>query len=163
MMEKIPGIRGLDHVGITVPDLKQAVDFFVHVLGCTALYDLGPFKSDDDWMKEHLNVDPKAEIPKVTMLRCPNGVSFEVFEYKVANQQKAYPSNSDIGGHHLAFYVEDITKGVETLKKNGLKVLGDPVKMTEGPSAGESWVYFLSPWGLQLELTSFPEGKAYEK
>jgi glyoxylase I family protein len=24
-------------------------------------------------------------------------------------------------------------------------------------------VYFLSPWGMQFELVSFPNGKAYEK
>ena len=30
----IPGIRGLDHVGFTVPDLEQAHEFFVDVLGC---------------------------------------------------------------------------------------------------------------------------------
>ena len=35
--------------------------------------------------------------------------------------------------------------------------------MTEGPSAGEAQVCFLTPWGMQLELVSCPEGKAYEK
>jgi hypothetical protein len=30
-------------------------------------------------------------------------------------------------------------------------------------SLGQRWVYFLTPWGMQLELVSFPEGKAYEK
>jgi hypothetical protein len=35
--------------------------------------------------------------------------------------------------------------------------------MTEGPNAGLSWVYFLAPWGMQLELVSAPDGMAYEK
>jgi hypothetical protein len=35
--------------------------------------------------------------------------------------------------------------------------------MKEGPSAGETWVYFLAPWGTQMELVSFPNGKAYLK
>ena len=30
----IPGMRGHDHTGITVPDMKQAVDFFTDVVGC---------------------------------------------------------------------------------------------------------------------------------
>ena len=25
-----------------------------------------------------------------------------------------------------------------------------------------SWIYFLTPWGMQLELVSFPNGKGYE-
>ncbi|MEH6578374.1 MAG: hypothetical protein V7731_15025 [Amphritea sp.] len=35
--------------------------------------------------------------------------------------------------------------------------------MTAGANAGESWVYFMTPWGMQLELVSYPNGMAYEK
>ena len=48
--EGLPGMRGTDHIGITAPDLKQAVDFLVNVIGCEAFYKLGPFKADNDWM-----------------------------------------------------------------------------------------------------------------
>ena len=27
---------------------------------------------------------------------------------------------------------------------------------------GQHWVYFRSPWGTQLELVSYPDGKVYE-
>ena len=30
----VPGLRGHDHTGITVPDIKEATNFFVNVLGC---------------------------------------------------------------------------------------------------------------------------------
>jgi hypothetical protein len=30
----LPGMRGHDHTGITVPDMKEALTFFVDVLGC---------------------------------------------------------------------------------------------------------------------------------
>lgn len=39
----LPGLRGADHIGFTVPDLEQAVQFFVEVIGCEAFYPLGPF------------------------------------------------------------------------------------------------------------------------
>jgi hypothetical protein len=29
-----------------------------------------------------------------------------------------------------------------------------------GPSKGLTWVYFLSPWGMRLELVSYPTGIA---
>lgn len=32
--DSIPGMRGHDHTGVTVPDMKQAVDFFTEVVGC---------------------------------------------------------------------------------------------------------------------------------
>jgi hypothetical protein len=54
-------------------------------------------------------------------------------------------------------------KAVAYLKGKGLKFLGEPTVMTGGPSAGETWGYFLSPWGMNLELVSYPKGKAYEK
>ena len=33
--------------------------------------------------------------------------------------------------------------------------------MNEGPSAGLRWVYFVSPWGMTMELVSYPRGMAY--
>jgi catechol-2,3-dioxygenase len=34
---QLPGLRGIDHIGITVPDIEQASAFFVAVLGCELL------------------------------------------------------------------------------------------------------------------------------
>ncbi len=34
VMTGIPGVRGVDHIGITVPDLVQAYEFFTEALGC---------------------------------------------------------------------------------------------------------------------------------
>ena len=34
--------------------------------------------------------------------------------------------------------------------------------MDSGPTQGLTWVYFLSPWGMQLELVSYPAGLAVE-
>ena len=39
--------------------------------------------------------------------------------------------------------------------------MGAPVA-SAGASAGQRWLYFRSPWGMQFELVSFPDGKAYE-
>ena len=159
----IPGLRGTDHVGFTVPNLQEAVEFFVDVVGCEPFYELGPFQSDDDWMTEHLNVHPRTIMRKLMFLRCANGSNFEIFEYEAPDQVAAPPKNSDIGGHHLAFYVDDIHAALEHLRSHGVRILGDPTVRTDGPSAGQTWVYFLAPWGMQIELVSFPDGKGYEK
>ena len=42
----MPGLRGHDHTGITVPDMKQATDFFINVLGCKEAMSFGPFADD---------------------------------------------------------------------------------------------------------------------
>lgn len=161
--EGLPGMTGMDHIGFTVPDLAQAVSFFTDVLGCSAFYPLGPFSGGDStWMQDHLNVDPKATIPAMRLVRCGNGANLEIFQYTAPDQNAKLPRNSDIGGHHLAFYTTQMDAAVSYLESQGVKVLGAPTTMTDGPSSGETWVYFLAPWGMQLELVSYPDGKAYE-
>ena len=75
----MPGLKGTDHIGFTVPDLDAAIDFFVNVIGCEPFYELGPFASDGDWMQTHLNVHPRTVMKKLRFLRCRNGANFEVF------------------------------------------------------------------------------------
>ena len=78
----IPGLRGGDHVGITVPDIEQAHAFFVDVLGFDYVYSLPEMRHDDDWMLAHLNVEPHAVVREIRFYRCRFGLNFEVFEYE---------------------------------------------------------------------------------
>jgi hypothetical protein len=54
----------------------------------------------------------------------------------------------------------DLDAAVAHLRRNGVKVLGEPTSMNEGPSAGLRWVYFVSAWGMTMELVSYPSGMA---
>jgi catechol 2,3-dioxygenase-like lactoylglutathione lyase family enzyme len=159
----IPGLRGIEHVGLTVPDMDAAVRFFVDILGCEDCFRLGPFAADDDWMSRQVGVDARARIPEIRLLRCHHGANLELFRFEAPGQSHVMPRNSDLGGHHLAFYVDDMPTAIAYLRANDITVMGEPVVMTEGPSAGQSWVYFLSPWGLQLELVSTPHGIAFDQ
>lgn len=159
----LPGLRGTEHVGFTVPDLDQATSFFVDVIGCEYMFELGTFVADDDWMSTHLNVHPHAKMRRLRFFRCKFGPNFEVFEYDAPDQNMTPPKNSDIGGHHLAFYVDDFDVAVEYLRAKGIRLLGEPTVRSSGPNAGQTWIYFLSPWGMQFELVSFPNGKGYEQ
>jgi catechol 2,3-dioxygenase-like lactoylglutathione lyase family enzyme len=146
-----------------VPDLEQATAFFVEVIGCECFFELGPFAADDDWMATHLNVHPRTVMRRLRFFRCKHGPNFEIFQYEAPDQSLNMPRNSDIGGHHLAFYVDDFDAAVAYLVSKGVVLLGEPTVRTSGPNAGQIWIYFLSPWGMQLELVSYPNGKAYEE
>ena len=159
----LPGLHGTDHIGFTVPDLDQAVDFFVNVIGCEPFYDLGPFSAQDDWMTTHLGVHPRTVMSRLKFLRCKNGSNFEIFEYSAPDQNTVQPKNSDVGGHHLAFYVDDMDAALDHLRAHGVTIMGEPTVRTTGASGGQTWVYFQTPWGMQLELVCFPNGKAYEQ
>lgn len=161
----IPGIRGMEHVGLTVPNLQDACDFFEKILGAEVLFSAATdFRNDDsDWMTEHLNIHPRAVIKEFRYVRLGNGTNLELFEFSSPDQKTVLPKNSDVGGYHLAFYVDDIYAAVKYLSDNGVKVLDVPTVYTEGPNIGLTWCYFLAPWGLQLEVVSAPTGTNFDK
>jgi catechol 2,3-dioxygenase-like lactoylglutathione lyase family enzyme len=158
----LPGLRRLDHVGFTVPDLDAAHAFLVDVLGCEYLYSLGPFSSDDDWMTRHLRVHPRAEMVENRWFRLGEHAIFEVFHYRSPDQRDSMPRNSDIGGHHVALYVDDLDVAIDHLRGHGIEVLDGPTA-SRGPAEGNRWIYFLTPWGMQFELVSYPGGKAFDR
>ncbi len=161
MSTGVPGLRGADHIGFTVPDLEEAERFLVDVLGAVRVYTLGSRRADDDWMTRQLGVHPRTAIAEIRFYRLGNGTNLEVFAYDAADGQAPPPRNSDIGGHHLALYVDDLDTAVSYLREAGVEVMGEPVT-SAGASAGQRWIYFRAPWGMQFELVSFPDGKAYE-
>ncbi|WP_410650383.1 VOC family protein [Amycolatopsis sp. cmx-4-54] len=164
MNSGIPGTRNVDHVAYTVPDLDQAVGFFVDVLGADLVYLTGPVSDPDgDWMARKLNVHARASA-HIAMLRLGPTMNVELFEYDTPGQNRALPRNSDHGGHHLAFYVDDVDAAADYLRRQqGVRMLGEPETIEQGPIAGSRWVYFLTPWGMQLEIVHVPAGRPYEK
>ena len=159
---RLPGLHGTDHIGITVPNLDEAVDFFVNVIGCEPFYDLGLFQSDGDWMSEHMNVHPRTVMRELRFYRIAGQAVLEVFQYEAPGQGTEVPRNSDVGGHHLALYVDDLDAAIAYLREQGVTVLGEPT-VSRGASEGQRWIYVLAPWGLQLELVSYPGGKAFDR
>ena len=161
--DSLPGMRGVNHIGLTVPDLAQAETFFTDVLGCQRALGFGPFRDDKgSFMQDVLDVDPRAVIEEIVMLRCEFGSNIELFHYTAPDQKTVTVRNSDIGGHHIAIYVDDIDAAAAYLKDKGVKTNMGPIPVSEGPAAGQSILYFSAPWGLQMEAISFPKGMAYE-
>lgn len=161
--EPLPGMRGVDHIGITVPDMDQAETFFSDILGCEKAMSFGPFRDDKGtFMQDLLDVHPRAVIENITLMRCGFGSNIELFKYTSPDQKTAELRNSDIGGHHIALYVDDIAAAAAYFKKQGIRTLLGPLPVNEGPAAGQSILYFFAPWGLQLEAISYPDGMAYQ-
>lgn len=160
----IPGARSVHHVAYTVPDLDEAIAFFTDVIGAELAYRIGPVEDKaGDWMTRQLNVHADASA-HIAMLRLGSTVNLELFEYTAPGQSQTLPRNSDWGGHHLAIYVEDVDKAVQYLRAQpGVTVLGEPQTITEGPIAGDRWVYFTTPWGMQMEVLNMPPRMPYEQ
>ncbi len=157
-MSGLPGLRGAEHVGLTVPDLDAAGHFLVDVLGAHLVFDGGTIR-DDDIMVRVLGAKA-GDQASYAFFRLGQGLNLEVFEYRTDDRGR-HPGNHQSGGHHIALYVDDIELAVAHLRAHGVTV-DDPEFIRSGPAAGSHWVYFKTPWGLQMELVSYPDGKAYE-
>ena len=60
-LPRVPSLRAMDHVAYTVPDLDEAVRFFVDHFGAELIFVDGPFVDErGDGMRLRLNVDPRA-------------------------------------------------------------------------------------------------------
>jgi catechol 2,3-dioxygenase-like lactoylglutathione lyase family enzyme len=162
MGKGIPGLSHVDHVGLTVPDLNAAVRFYCDVVGGHELYRLGPFDAAEmprmaegrDWTAAHINVaDARLTI---AMLSIGPNLMLELFQYDrpaVRNEQP--PRNCDLGGHHIAFKVDDLEAAKSHLAGHGCKVMTGPIVLDQGPCATTRVNYVLDPWGNQLELVEY--------
>jgi glyoxylase I family protein len=154
----LPGLRGAEHLGLTVPDLEAACAFLVEVIGAVEVFDGGTIE-DPDVMTRVLRA-PAGTTTRYRFLRLGTGLNLEVFEYAPATG--APPGNHAAGGHHIALYVDDIDAAHAHLAAHGVALSGPPEHIADGPAAGSAWFYFRAPWGLQMECVSYPDGKAYE-
>ena len=160
---KVPGLLGVDHVGLTVPDIAVAANWLEQNLGFFNPLTFGPFSDPGNFMKLLVDVEPRAVVNVIRMLRGGNGPGIELFSYTAPGQDHSFRRNSDWGGHHVALYVRDIEKGVDFLQSETGSKRDGPLTLTGGAAAGQSINYFETPFGTNVELISYPHGMAYEK
>ena len=157
------GLIGMDHVGLTVPDINQAIEWFDDVMGASAPLTFGPFADPvGTFMQDLLGVDPRAVVEQITVLRIGRSANIELFKYTAPDQRQTFPKNSDWAGHHIASYVTDIAEAVDYMVSRGVQKFLGPLPVTDGPAAGQSINYFRTPFGTYIELISYPQGMAYE-
>lgn len=155
-------VYGMHHIGIIMPDLKEAIEFFKAVFGAVEVFHTGPFDVDDSFMQRKLGTPPHTRIRDLVFLRCGDRTNVELFQYSGEDSSARPRRNSEIGGTHLCFEVEDVFASAARLRTQGIDLLEGPNTVTEGPLAGFSWIYFSAPWGQSLEIASF-SSLGYEK
>jgi catechol 2,3-dioxygenase-like lactoylglutathione lyase family enzyme len=155
-------LYGMEHVGFTVPDLDEAVRFFEKALDAVTAMETGPVPADNAFMVRRLGVPEHCRIENIKVLRCGNGANLELFEYSGETKQAALKRNSEAGGFHLAFQVEDAVAAAASLRQMDVDVLEGPTYVESGPMKGLTWVYLRTPWGQFLELVSRSGPLGYE-
>lgn len=160
----LPGRTALDHVGLTVPNLEQAIDYFVELLGCELVFTAGPY-DNVGWTWEGENA-PETATVRVAVVTHDHTHNIELLEYtnKPRTAAGEVPRPSDPGGAHIAFYVEDIDGVVEKVRQYpGVRLLGEVDLELGTPISGTRWIYTLSPWGQVVEFMNYKPGLPYEE
>ncbi len=151
----IVSARHVDHVGMTVPNLDEAIRFFEDALGGLLLWRVGPFH-------ETATGVPINSV-QIAMLRLGPSLNIELLEFDADQQQRKMPSNIDMGAGHIAFFVDDILAAAESLRKHGAELLQGPLEGAGEEKKGEKIWYFKTPWGAFMEILWRPDHLPYEQ
>ena len=136
----LPGLLGLDHVGIAVPDLEAALNFYSGLLGLQVVH---REENLDQQVAELMLTTPEAG--------SNNGQLQLVMPLPGNSTLKRFLMRRGSGLHHVAYAVSDVRSASSILRHRGLQVLYD------SPRAGTrgSQINFVHPkdtGGVLLEL-----------
>lgn len=142
-------MKAIHHIGVSVANLEEAIDFYHDVLGLEFSREPSPVFDDP-------NMGPAIGVPGAALrqacFQCGDA-QVELQEYTAPDPpNRAPPPPNAIGAAHIAFRVSDIEAAKRALEEKGIRFLSDVNVVDEGTIAGWRWVYFHDPAGNTLEL-----------
>ena len=141
-------ITKVEHTGITVTSLHDALEFWVGVLGFTHLYTM---RFPNDPFNENVVGVSGAALPLATV-EGP-GHSIELLEYSAPDHRKSLkPRSCDVGSVHVAFLVDHLDALLDRITQAGWHPVGTPQTVAEGDRAGLRLAYVRGPDGVTLEF-----------
>lgn len=155
--------RGIQHIGVTVPDLDAATAFLVDGLGARIAYN--GLTGDDDRrrgaeVERQLGLPSGAAIHRQRMIVIGEGPGLEMFE--ISGEQRAAAGLADLGLNHISLYCDDIEGSLAGLVAAGGTALSEVHgNSRHEDSPGNGSVYVRAPWGMVIELQTIPSGHCY--
>ena len=138
-LSRLPGLLGIDHVGIAVVDLDAAIAFHTEVLGLVVAHrEVNADQAVEEVMLVPHQGDPSAQVQLVAALAEDSAVG-------------RFLKRRGPGLHHLAYQVLDLSRVSRVLHKSGVRLIYD------SPRAGTrgSRINFVHPkdtGGILVEL-----------
>lgn len=160
-------VRGIDHVGIFVPDIEQGKAFFIAAFGARLIYQSldssQPPEQGDDLVR-NTGIAPGSVLRAQCVLKLGQGPDIEMFEM-VAPGQSPTTGRSDIGLNHFALYADDPQAAIERFEKAGGRMFSQPneILFKTEQGANNTFCYGVTPWGMNIEFISYPGEMGYEE
>ncbi|EHH68056.1 VOC family protein [Gluconobacter morbifer] len=155
--------RGIDHVGVTVPDINAAIRFLEVAFGGIPLYrnvtHAAPQQGPET--EKILGLPVGTVVREMCMVALGHGPGIELFEMHGPDQRDA-SRPCDWGLQHFAVYVDDIHAACHRFREAGGTLLTEPQKqpsLEAGP--GNMFCYGRTPWGMIIELLSTPSQERF--
>ena len=160
-------VRGLDHVGVTVPNMEEAERFFIEGLGAEFIYEtlnrsMPPFEGP---ATERMMQGPAGlKVSRIRMYKLGTGPTLELFEYDDVEGQRGPLRGCDVGWQHIAVYVDDMEAALARVLAAGAEQLNQPWDLTRAESGpGNRFCFVKTPFGALIELITYPSPQPYEQ
>ena len=160
MSRKLPGVIGVHHIGVSVPDLDKAREFYLDILG--AVEEVEPLSWADNPFIDRI-VGLEGSAARQFFCRLGN-VQIEVFEYSAPRQAQLAPDRgvNEYGYTHFAIQVEDLEAVHERIVAAGLPVHAPPDMSSitvdaDGTKHGYSGTYCRDFFGNVFEILEIHE------
>jgi len=147
--------KRVQHFGLTVSNLDEALHFFHDLLGLEAT----PIRETSGERPETI-LGMKGISLRLAIVKVPDGNNIELIEYLAPKGQKIDLRTCNPGVPHISFIVDDIQKMYDDLSAKGVKFVNPPYWGGQSV-AGHGWgVCFLrGPDGISIELMQPPKEK----
>ena len=148
-MKEIKYPKSFSHIGITVPDIHKAVNFYQDVMGWYVIMAPSKVKKERDTAIGQMCIDVFGEDWdefEIAHLSTSDGIGVELFSFP---NPPARPSRPEAQGlRHLCFAVDDVAATVVWLTGLGIEV--EPIRID--PYTEQPFTFFADPDGLPLEI-----------
>lgn len=143
-----PALCGVHHVGMTVADLPQAIDFWERLLGVAP---------HDRRVLDGPMVGVLTGYAEVRIDSCwfdlPGGGALELLQYLNRSESAHDDGTAHPGNVHLCFEVDDMASAHAHAVACGARpVSAEPIRVKQGPRAGTEVAYLRGPDGVTIEL-----------
>src|SRR3989344_15470 len=141
-------ITSINHLSFTVSNLDKSVKFYRDVLGIKVL-DISP---RDEKFSEKVTGIQKARL-RIAYLEGKN-CSVELVQYLSPRGKKIDTATCNIGSAHICFNLKNFGEFMGRMKKNKVRMAGEPQMIPAGPNKGRLVVYAKDPDSNNLEFIS---------